>query len=148
MRTCWLNHYYTNSPNSSNVHSNNFTHRIKSSVVADPQFTFSFLLLIGYASATGVPYANADLCPDIINKRLCAFLPLTNCTMPGYLTEVSGPEVLTGKYWPVDIVVYTNASVSGSLVPGACVRVSVYLYVCIRISVCVCSICLREIWRR
>jgi hypothetical protein len=39
-----------------------------------------------------VTYASSSFCPNIINKRLCIVIPLTNCTMPSYLTSLSGEE--------------------------------------------------------
>lgn len=64
----------------------------------------------------GVPYADKSMCPNIVNKRLCAFLPITNCSMPDYLTTVKGDDVV--KLWPVDIVLYTNSSKSAVPLPG------------------------------
>jgi hypothetical protein len=59
-----------------------------------------------------VNYISNEICP-IVNKRLCVFLPITNCTMPLFLTNTSGKSI-RGKIWPkVDFLYYSNASSIG-----------------------------------
>lgn len=56
----------------------------------------------------GVAYSSAHTCPGLVNKRLCAFLPLTNCTMPQVITGANPGQRLI---WPDgDFAYYTNAS--------------------------------------
>ena len=38
-----------------------------------------------------VMYANPDLCPTVVNKWLCAFMPATNCTLPDEATKCGVP---------------------------------------------------------
>jgi hypothetical protein len=57
-------------------------------------------------------YVNANECPTVVNKRLCVFLPLTNCSLPRAITErvYAGEKV---RLWREDLQYYTNASLSG-----------------------------------
>lgn len=68
----------------------------------------------------GVAYATKTLCPTTINKRLCAFLPLTNCTMPDFLTTFSGShdEVKKRLWSDGAYMVYSSATTNGSQVIG------------------------------
>lgn len=56
----------------------------------------------------GVAYATSSLCPTIINKRLCAFLPITNCSMPTAITSSTPAKVFVDS-----LVAFTSASEDG-----------------------------------
>lgn len=57
-------------------------------------------------------YTNSFLCPNVVNKRLCVFLPMTNCSLPKNLTGVPAMD------WPSDTIMFTNASEDGTLMNG------------------------------
>jgi hypothetical protein len=56
-----------------------------------------------------VMYASKGQCPDLINKRECAFLPLTNCSMPSCFTTVTGDKVSKECWNGKDFLPYTGA---------------------------------------
>jgi hypothetical protein len=58
------------------------------------------------------PYLSGDACPNVINKHECAYLSLTNCTMPTVLTSAKGLEALTAAL-PSDSQRFNSASASG-----------------------------------
>lgn len=64
----------------------------------------------------GVAYVTSTFCPTTINKRLCAFIPLTNCSMPSVLTSLTGASAK--NLWPGDLMAYYPATTNGSAVPG------------------------------
>jgi hypothetical protein len=58
------------------------------------------------------PYLSKDMCPDVINKHECAYLSLTNCTMPSVLTSAQGQASLS-KALNGDNVRFNSASAEG-----------------------------------
>ena len=70
-----------------------------------------------YDSNTNLPnesvmYASPSLCPDIVNKWLCAFLVTTNCTFPTVITQCF-PDDGKKNCWKSDFPIFTSASSSG-----------------------------------
>lgn len=65
-------------------------------------------------------YVNARECPDVVNKRLCAFIPMTNCTMPTAVTQrkykPQQGNTNRVRMWESDFMYYTSASASGTRV--------------------------------
>jgi hypothetical protein len=55
------------------------------------------------------PYLSKDYCVNTINKRDCAYLPLTNCSMPKLLTQKHGMDEL-GRLFSGDSVRFVSAS--------------------------------------
>lgn len=64
----------------------------------------------------GVAYASASTCPHLINKRHCAFLPLTNCTLPDLITKSKGGVDYKEKVFPSDFMYFSEASPNGVVV--------------------------------
>jgi hypothetical protein len=62
-------------------------------------------------------YVNHGDCPDLVNKRLCMFLPMTNCSVPNAVKNriAHGERV---RMWEGDLQYYSNASSGGVLLPA------------------------------
>jgi hypothetical protein len=85
--------------------------------IAEPYRIFNIWDSVENRPDEAAIYASKNFCPDIVNKRLCAFLPLTNCTMPTFLTEMKGPET-SAKCWTSTFVHYSNATAQGVKFPS------------------------------
>lgn len=63
------------------------------------------------------PYTSPNECPNIVNKRQCAYLPVTNCSLPHELVNDYTGEAFT-QYFGFDwFILFTNASVIGHRYP-------------------------------
>ena len=57
--------------------------------------TYPLAITVPYITGPDISFLDDNACPHIKNKFLCAFLPITNCTLPGNLN--SGEDL--GNYW-------------------------------------------------
>jgi hypothetical protein len=58
-------------------------------------------------------YASSNMCPDLVNKRLCAFLPLTNCSVPRMVRDNGGIRKGEEGGWSNDLQFFSEASKDG-----------------------------------
>lgn len=67
-----------------------------------------------------VAYSSGSTCPTTVNKRRCAFLPLTNCSLPTFLTKADSDYFQSNRniFWNGDFAFYTNATETGELIKG------------------------------
>ena len=73
-----------------------------------------------YDSNTNLPtesvmYANPSLCPDIVNKWHCAFMVVTNCTLPTVVTKCFSPN----NCWPDGFPYFSNATAMGEKISSS-----------------------------
>lgn len=62
-----------------------------------------------------VPYASNSQCPTIRNKHRCAFLAMTNCTIPSIVSDLRDDEF--NNQFPLnDFTLLDSASISGSII--------------------------------
>lgn len=59
------------------------------------------------------PYASPEECPNLINKRLCAYLPITNCTLPNELKFQFNGSSFQQHFGGDWYLLFTNASAEG-----------------------------------
>lgn len=85
---------------------------------------FPWAIFAPYESNTNsavepVMYASVDLCPSVVNKWLCAFMPVTNCSFPNSVTKCGA----NGKpcKWDGDLM-YTSASAEGKLIDESMIK--------------------------
>lgn len=76
-----------------------------------PWVVFNIWDSVDNSPSSGVMYSAGSTCPNLVNKRLCAFLPITNCSMPALVTDAVGVAGIQ-RAWPQNIIMYTSATVS------------------------------------
>jgi hypothetical protein len=91
---------------------------VYSSVIGDnPSIIFNIWDSMTNLPQDRVNYVSDNICNTTVNKRLCAFLPLTNCSMPSHLTSHTGREARMKIWGGHEFLSYTNASINGMPLP-------------------------------
>jgi hypothetical protein len=84
-------------------------------VMYRPFAVFNVWDSVGNEKSETVKYASALQCPDLVNKRECAFLPLTNCSMPACFSTARGQQLAEQCWDHSDYVAYSNASANAKI---------------------------------